>query len=59
MREWHPEILAVTFSPPFLFVECETLPDPAISPFIVAGLVAKFLNKDEPFPTGASFMDEP
>ena len=31
----------------------------AISPFIVAGLVAKSLDKDEPFPTGASFMGDP
>jgi hypothetical protein len=59
MREWHPEILAITFYPPFLFVECETLPDPTISPFIVAGLVARFLDKDEPFPIGASFIGDP
>jgi hypothetical protein len=59
LRSWQPGILAITTSPPFLFVECEVVPHTSMCPFIIAGLVAKFLEENEPFPVGASFMGEP
>jgi hypothetical protein len=58
MREWFSDILAITLAPPFLFIECDRQPEPSSCPFLVAGLVAKFLDEDEPLPIGASFMGE-
>ena len=58
LRETFPGVLAITFSPPFLYVECNPTPDPVDTPFVIAGLVAKFLGEDEPYPWGTSFMGE-
>src|SRR5208282_312495 len=57
-RKTFPGVLAFTFSPPFLYVECNPTPDPVDTPFIIAGLIAKFLEEDEPHPWGASIMGE-
>jgi hypothetical protein len=51
-----PGVFAITFFPPFFYIECNPTPDTLDTPFIIAGLVAKFLEEDEPYPWGGSFM---
>jgi hypothetical protein len=58
LRETFPGVLAITFSTPFLYVECNPTPDPVDTPFIIAGLIAKFLDEDELYPWAASLMGE-
>jgi len=52
-----PGVLDLTVVPALLYVECNTTPDP-LRPFLVAGLVAKFLAEDESYRWGASFIGE-
>lgn len=54
-----PSVTAITIVPPFLFVEADPIPNSEDVPFMVAGLVAKFIPDGGPYPIGAGFMGEP
>jgi hypothetical protein len=58
LREQFPQVSAVTIVPPFIFVESDPVPDPTETPFLIGGLVAKFITEDEGYPWGASFMGD-
>jgi hypothetical protein len=57
--EKYPGVLSITIVTPFIFIECDPLPEPETTPFLVAGCVAKFLGPDETYPIGSSFMGDP
>ena len=58
LRKHFPGVIAVMPVLPFLIIECSTVPDPAKQPFMIADLVAVFMNEGGPYPFGADFIGE-
>ena len=58
LRRRFPGVVAITIVAPFTFIESDPLPDPADTPVIVAGVVAKFMGDREHHPFGASFLGD-
>ena len=59
LRESFPTVMAITTVAPFIFIEANPVPDANSVPFLVAGMVAKFMREGGPYPLGASFVGEP
>jgi hypothetical protein len=59
LRVKFPSVTAITIVPPFVFVEADPIPNPEDVPFMIGGLVAKFIPDGGPYPLGAGFMGEP
>ena len=45
-------------TPPFIFLECSPLPEMSTAPFLIAGLVAQYLDEDDGYPIDSAFMGE-
>jgi len=58
LRKWHAGIEALMITPPFIFLECSPLPEMSTAPFLIAGLVAQYLDEDEGYPIDSAFMGE-
>jgi len=58
LRKWHAGIEALMITPPFIFSECSPLPEMSTAPFLIAGLVAQYLDEDDGYPIDSAFMGE-
>jgi hypothetical protein len=53
------EVLAIIPVAPFLVIECDkSIPDPATTPFLIAGLIACFVIQGDPYPFGINFIGD-
>jgi len=58
LRHKYPGITAITPIIPFLVIEADPIPEPAATPFMIAGLIACFIPDGGPFPFGVQFIGE-
>ena len=57
LRLHFSEVLSIMPVAPFLIIECDkAVPDPATTPFLVAGLIACFMIQGSPYPFGIEFI---
>src|SRR5208282_2094522 len=57
LRLHFSEVLAIMPVAPFLIIECDkAVPDPATTPFLIAGLIACFMIQGSPYPFGIGFI---
>ncbi|KAI9750636.1 MAG: hypothetical protein M4579_006383 [Chaenotheca gracillima] len=54
----HYEAIAITYSGPFLIIECENLPAPDERPFLVADCIAVWKRDDERFQSDLAYYGE-
>lgn len=59
LRNHFPAVLSIIPVAPFLVIECnKAVPDPATTPFLIAGLIACFIVQGDPYPFGIDFIGE-